>query len=89
MLHLFVGNVVDAAIVTGGTTHRGARSAAGDVAHLALGDPAISCPCGRSGCLQATVADQAWAHRAWRAGVWSSDRPCWTSRTPASRYAVS
>jgi predicted NBD/HSP70 family sugar kinase len=69
MLHLFVGNVVDAAIVTGGTTHRGARSAAGDVAHLALGDPAISCPCGRSGCLQATVADQAWAHRAWRSGV--------------------
>ena len=69
MLHLFVGNVVDAAIVTGGTTHRGARSAAGAVAHLALGDPAIECPCGRSGCLQATVADQAWARRAWQRGV--------------------
>ncbi|GAB2804579.1 ROK family transcriptional regulator [Lentzea nigeriaca] len=69
MLHLFVGNVVDAAIVTGGTPHRGARSAAGDVAHLALGDPAVDCPCGRSGCLQATVADQAWARRAWQAGV--------------------
>ncbi|MGM1063068.1 ROK family protein [Saccharothrix sp. Mg75] len=73
LVHLFVGNVVDAAIVTGGTAHRGARSAAGDVAHLALGDPAIRCPCGRRGCLEATVSDRAWARRAHRAGV--VDRP--------------
>jgi predicted NBD/HSP70 family sugar kinase len=73
MVHLFVGNVVDAAIVTGGAPHRGSRSAAGDVAHLALGDPAITCPCGRTGCLEATVSDRAWAWRAYRAGV--VDRP--------------
>lgn len=69
MVHLFVGNVVDAAIVTGGATHRGARSAAGEVAHLAIGDPAIRCPCGRDGCLEATVSDRAWAWRAYREGV--------------------
>lgn len=73
MVHLFVGNVVDAAIITGGATHRGARSAAGEVAHLALGDPAIRCPCGRHGCLEATVSDRAWAWRAYQAGV--IDRP--------------
>ncbi|GAB3001659.1 ROK family protein [Saccharothrix stipae] len=69
LVHLFVGNVVDAAIITGGGTHRGARSAAGGVAHLALGDPAIECPCGRNGCLEATASDLAWARRAHEAGV--------------------
>lgn len=73
MVHLFVGNVVDAAIVTGGTMHHGTRSAAGEVAHLALGDAAIRCPCGRRGCLEATVSDRAWAWRAYEAGV--IDRP--------------
>ncbi|MEU7474613.1 ROK family protein [Lentzea sp. NPDC042327] len=69
LLHLFVGNVVDAAIVTAGTTHRGPRSAAGDVAHLALGDPGVRCGCGKRGCLEATVSDRAWAERAHLAGV--------------------
>ncbi|GHH27558.1 ROK family transcriptional regulator [Lentzea cavernae] len=69
LLHLFVGNVVDAAIVTAGATHRGPRSAAGDVAHLALGDPAIRCECGKRGCLEATACDLAWARRAVTAGV--------------------
>jgi predicted NBD/HSP70 family sugar kinase len=90
MVHLFVGNVVDAAIVTGGTPHRGARSAAGDVAHLALGDPAIACPCGRRGCLEATVSDRAWALRAYRAGV--IDRPSimdlWTAAANGSGAAT-
>jgi predicted NBD/HSP70 family sugar kinase len=59
VVHLFVGNVVDAAIVTGDTVHHGPRSAAGDIAHQPLGDPTVRCPCGRSGCLQATVSDRA------------------------------
>jgi len=62
-LHLFVGNVVDAAIVTGGETHRGPRSAAGDVAHLPLGDPDVRCLLGHRGCFEATVSDDAWARR--------------------------
>lgn len=63
MVHLFVGNVVDAAIVTGGTVHRGPRSAAGNVSHLPVGGgsvlPAARCSCARFGCVQATVADRA------------------------------
>lgn len=67
VLHLFVGNVVDAAIVTGGQTHRGWRSAAGGLAHLPLGEAGVRCRHGHDGCLEATVADTAWAQRA--AGV--------------------
>ena len=69
VVHLFVGNVVDAAIVTGDAVHHGPRSAAGDIAHQPLGDPTVRCPCGRSGCLQATVSDWAFSARAVRAGI--------------------
>ncbi|HEY4024367.1 MAG TPA: ROK family transcriptional regulator [Pseudonocardiaceae bacterium] len=68
-VHVFVGNVVDAAIVTGGTVHRGPGSAAGDIAHQPLGDPAIVCACGRHGCLQATVSSAAIAARAAEDGI--------------------
>ncbi|MEU5694993.1 ROK family protein [Actinosynnema sp. NPDC020468] len=69
LVHLFVGNVVDAAIATGGTVHRGPRSAAGSVAHLRLEGSTAECPCGRRGCLQATVSDRAVAERAVRDGL--------------------
>jgi predicted NBD/HSP70 family sugar kinase len=68
-VHVFVGNVVDAAIVTGGSVHRGPGSAAGDIAHQPLGDPDVTCPCGRRGCLQATVSSAAIAARAAADGV--------------------
>ncbi|HEX6352520.1 ROK family transcriptional regulator [Actinophytocola sp.] len=69
-VHLFVGDVVDAAIVTSGAVHHGPRSAAGAVAHLPLGDDlAARCPCGRSGCVQAAVSEQALTTRAVRDGV--------------------
>ena len=68
-VHVFIGNVVDAAIVTGGTVHRGPGSAAGDIAHQPLGDPDVLCPCGRRGCLQATVSNAAVAARAAKAGI--------------------
>lgn len=68
LVHLFVGNVVDAAIATGGTVHHGPGSAAGDVSHLPVGEgtvlPAVSCTCGRTGCVQATVADRSVARHA-------------------------
>lgn len=59
LVHLFVGNVLDAAILTETGAHHGPRSAAGTVAHLPFGDPATRCACGRTGCLEAVVAD--WA----------------------------
>src|SRR6266700_3003336 len=63
-VHMFVGNVVDAAFATGGTVHHGPRSAAGAVAHLPLRGRADSCRCGRSGCLEAAVSEEALARRA-------------------------
>ncbi|GAA1339657.1 ROK family transcriptional regulator [Saccharothrix algeriensis] len=69
VVHLFVGNVVDAAIATAGAVHHGPRSAAGNVAHLRLDGSTADCPCGRRGCFQATVSDRAVAERAARAGL--------------------
>ncbi|GAA1361662.1 ROK family transcriptional regulator [Streptomyces beijiangensis] len=69
MVQLFVANVVDAAIATGGSVLRGRRSGAGDVAHLPLGDPELRCGCGRRGCLQDAVSDRAVAGRAFEAGI--------------------
>jgi predicted NBD/HSP70 family sugar kinase len=69
VVHLFVGNVVDAAFATGGAVHHGPRSAAGLVAHLPLPDRTDPCSCGRHGCLQAAVSDRALGLRAAVAGI--------------------
>ncbi|MGW0335671.1 ROK family protein [Streptomyces sp. NPDC003011] len=69
LLHLFVGNVVDAALAVAGVVHSGPRSGAGDVAHLPVPDSAAPCPCGRTGCLEATVSDTVLARRAVAAGL--------------------
>lgn len=66
---LFVGNMIDAALSTGGVVHHGPGTTAGEIAHLPLGDPAIRCGCGRTGCLQATVSDRAMGERAADAGI--------------------
>jgi predicted NBD/HSP70 family sugar kinase len=64
VVHLFVGNVVDAAFAVGGTVQHGPRSAAGTIAHLPLPGQTDPCSCGRSGCLQAVVSETALAGRA-------------------------
>ncbi|MFJ8675342.1 ROK family protein [Streptomyces sp. NPDC093589] len=69
LVQLFVGNVVDAAIATGGGVLRGRSSGAGDIAHLPLGVPGPRCACGRTGCLQATVSELALAQRAFDDGL--------------------
>jgi predicted NBD/HSP70 family sugar kinase len=63
LVHLFVGNVVDAAIATGGAVHEGPDAAAGHVSHLPVGGD-TPCVCGRRGCLAATAAERAVAGRA-------------------------
>ncbi|AEH11514.1 MULTISPECIES: ROK family transcriptional regulator [Protofrankia] len=68
LVHLFVGNVVDAAIATGGEVHWGPHAGAGDVAHLPLADSSVRCPCGRSGCVQAAISERVLAERAFREG---------------------
>ncbi|MEV4641694.1 ROK family transcriptional regulator [Actinoplanes sp. NPDC049548] len=72
-VHLFVGNVVDVAFAAGGVVHRGPRSAAGAVAHLPIEGCVDVCACGRTGCLQAAVSEQALVRRAVAGGV--IDRP--------------
>ncbi|MFF4341338.1 ROK family protein [Kitasatospora sp. NPDC001540] len=69
LVHLFVGNAVDAAIATDGVLLQGRRHGAGGIAHLPVPGSAQPCPCGRTGCLQATVADRGLLGRAVAEGV--------------------
>lgn len=69
VLHLFVGNVVDAAFATTGTVQHGPRSAAGAIAHFPVEGSGEPCSCGRSGCLQATVSEHTLTRRAVDAGL--------------------
>ncbi|MEV8532000.1 ROK family transcriptional regulator [Streptomyces sp. NPDC051211] len=60
LVHLFIGNVVDAAFGIEGALHRGPNAAAGEVAHLPVPGSTVPCAaCGRTGCLQATASDAA------------------------------
>ena len=74
VLHMFVGNVVDAAFATGGAVHHGPRSAAGAVAHLPLPGRTDPCACGRAGCLEAVVSEAALARRAAGAAIIAEPR---------------
>ncbi|CAM5610309.1 sugar kinase [Streptomyces avidinii] len=69
LLHLFIGNVVDAAFGIGGTVHQGPGAAAGDVAHLPVPGSLAPCACGRTGCLQASVSDTVVGAEAVRRGI--------------------
>ncbi|WP_370409625.1 ROK family protein [Streptomyces fradiae] len=69
LVHLFVGNVVDAALGIAGVVHQGPGSAAGEVAHLPVPDSNTPCACGRSGCLAATASNRALAETAYRRGI--------------------
>ena len=76
IVHLFVGNVVDAAFSVRGRVHGGPRSASGNLAHLPVdADPATTdwCACGRMGCLQAAVSEANIMRRAAELGVNASD----------------
>ncbi|MEV7724882.1 ROK family transcriptional regulator [Streptomyces sp. NPDC087917] len=69
LVHLFIGNVVDAAFGIEGAVHQGPDSAAGDVAHLPVPGSRTACACGRTGCLQATASDIALGAEAVRRGI--------------------
>ena len=69
VLHVFVGNVVDAAFATGGEAHYGARAQAGAIAHLPVEGSREPCSCGRTGCLEAAVSEQTLTRRAYERGV--------------------
>jgi predicted NBD/HSP70 family sugar kinase len=69
VLHLFVGNVVDAAFATHDEVHHGPRSQAGSIAHLPLAGGTQPCDCGRVGCLQVELSERTLCRRAREAGV--------------------
>ncbi|WEO97426.1 ROK family transcriptional regulator [Streptomyces sp. FXJ1.172] len=75
VLHLFVGNVVDAAFATNDEVHHGPRSAAGTIAHLPVPGGTEPCPCGGSGCLQVELSERTLSRRARAAGVTGSANP--------------
>ncbi|MFD9932643.1 ROK family protein [Streptomyces massasporeus] len=69
VLHLFAGNVVDAAFTTHDEVHHGPRSQAGAIAHLPVPGGAEPCDCGRVGCLQVELSERTLCRRARAAGV--------------------
>ncbi|MFE1883656.1 ROK family protein, partial [Streptomyces diastatochromogenes] len=69
VLHLFVGNVVDAAFATNDEVHYGPRSQAGAIAHLPVPGGTEPCGCGRTGCLQVELSERTLCRRAREAGV--------------------
>ncbi|MEU6351178.1 ROK family protein [Streptomyces sp. NPDC047072] len=75
LLHLFVGNVVDAAFATHDEVHHGPRSQAGAIAHLPVPGGTEPCDCGRIGCLQAELSERTLCRRAREAGVVDGDNP--------------
>ncbi|MYS92483.1 MULTISPECIES: ROK family protein [Streptomyces] len=69
VLHLFAGNVVDAAFATNDEVHHGPRSQAGAIAHLPVPGGTEPCDCGRVGCLQAELSERTLCRRAREAGI--------------------
>ncbi|MER6538715.1 ROK family protein [Streptomyces sp900105755] len=75
VLHLFVGNVVDAAFATGDEVHHGPRSQAGMIGHLPVPGGTEPCGCGRTGCLQVELSERTLVRRARAAGVVDGANP--------------
>jgi predicted NBD/HSP70 family sugar kinase len=69
VLHVFVGNVVDAAFATRGEAHYGSRAQAGAIAHLPVEGSREPCACGRIGCLEAAVSEHTLTRRAYEQGI--------------------
>lgn len=66
-LYFYAREMVGVAVSVGGVLHRGPGQA-GSIAHLPVGGD-VPCGCGRTGCLEVTVAERAVLERAARAGV--------------------
>ncbi|WP_406416147.1 ROK family protein [Streptomyces sp. NBC_01614] len=88
VLHLFVGNVVDAAFATNDEVHHGPRSQAGAIAHLPVPGGTETCDCGRVGCLQAELSERTLCRRARAAGVIDGANPTHVVRAAAGGAPV-
>ncbi|MFI6515780.1 ROK family transcriptional regulator [Spirillospora sp. NPDC050679] len=71
---IFVGHVIDVAVVLNRTIHRGPGSAAGGIDHLPVApESGAVCGCGRTGCLLAVANDAAVLAAAARRGLGGLD----------------
>jgi predicted NBD/HSP70 family sugar kinase len=68
-LTVTLGRGVGLGIVVNGELYRGKRGGAGEFGHLRIADDGPVCHCGRTGCLEAFVADDALVASAVAAGV--------------------
>lgn len=69
-LLVWVGSIVDAALVQEGAVRRGGDGAAGTIVHFPVREPGSAvCECGRRGCLAHQVRDQALVAEAVRQGL--------------------
>jgi predicted NBD/HSP70 family sugar kinase len=68
-LTITLGRGVGLGIVVGGELHRGAKGGAGEFGHLRVVDNGPLCHCGKRGCLEALVADEALVNAARGEGI--------------------
>jgi predicted NBD/HSP70 family sugar kinase len=70
LLFVKVGTGIGCGIVAGGSIHRGAEGAAGDIGHIRIsGHDDVVCRCGNTGCLEAVAGGGALAARLTEDGV--------------------
>ncbi|MGI9585156.1 MAG: ROK family protein [Acidimicrobiia bacterium] len=61
LLFVKVGTGIGSGLILGGTLHRGAKGAAGDIGHIQAGATDVVCRCGNVGCLEASAGGGALA----------------------------
>ncbi len=65
LIYIKIGSGIGAGIITHGQLHRGAQGCAGDIGHIAVGEPSDTiCRCGNTGCLEAIAGGAALARDA-------------------------
>jgi predicted NBD/HSP70 family sugar kinase len=65
MIMVKIGRGIGAGIISDGRLHRGAHGSAGDIGHNRVPGSAVTCVCGRVGCLGTTAGTGAWIRRGW------------------------
>jgi len=72
LIYIKIGSGIGAGIISKGQLHRGAQGCAGDIGHIAIGEPTnIICRCGNVGCLEAIAGGAALARDASQAALQS------------------
>jgi len=65
LIYIKIGSGIGGGIISKGILHRGAQGCAGDIGHIAVGEPSnIVCRCGNVGCLEAVAGGAALAREA-------------------------